>query len=142
MKVLIDGSYAYETDLHDVEIGDEMLLPGGLSSDSWTGIVTALEPEYDGHCRKVLGLTRRRAQVEAENEALAEVKVSGWRVGETISKPCRDCGKDRAYSVEEVNKLGRPTSLRTAACGCGAPPSGTGLGSASAFRYFMIDPAR
>jgi hypothetical protein len=28
MKVQIDGRYAYETDLEDVEVGDEMVLPG------------------------------------------------------------------------------------------------------------------
>ncbi|HWO47659.1 MAG TPA: hypothetical protein VNM41_06310 [Solirubrobacterales bacterium] len=71
MKVLINGRYAYETDLDDVEVGDEMLLPGSQYSDSWTGIVTALEPEYDGPWRKVVGLSRRRAQIEKEREALA-----------------------------------------------------------------------
>lgn len=79
MKVQINGRYAYETDLQDVEIGDEMLLPGTLSSDSWTGIVTSLEPDYDGPCRKALGLTRRRAQVEAEREALDRVQITGWK---------------------------------------------------------------
>lgn len=141
MKVQINGRYAYETDLKDVEVGDELLLPGSLSSDSWSGIVTALEPEYDGPCRKAVGLTRRRAQVEAEQEALAEVKVTGWKVGATFSKSCRNCGADRLYSVKAANKLGRPTSVRTEACGCGAPPSSAGLGSANAFRYFMIDSA-
>jgi hypothetical protein len=141
MKVLINGRYAYETDLQDIEVGDEMLLPGTLSSDSWTGVVTALEPEYAGHCRKALGLTRRRTQVEAENKALEQVKISGWKVGDTFSKPCPSCGEKRVYSVEEINKVGRPTSVRAPACSCGSPPAGAGLGSASAFRHFMVDPA-
>jgi hypothetical protein len=53
MKIQINGRYAYETDLQDVEIGDEMLLPGTLSSDSWTGIVTSLEPDCDGPSRRL-----------------------------------------------------------------------------------------
>ena len=140
MKVQINSRYAYETDLVDVEVGDEMLLPGNLSSDSWTGVVTALEPEYDGPCRRALGLTRRRAQVEQEKEDLAEVKVTGWRIGESLSKACHACGTERLYSVKEVNKLGRPTSVRAGACSCGAVPTGVGLGSADAFRHFMINP--
>jgi hypothetical protein len=140
MKVLINGRYAYETDLADVEVGDEMVLPGTLSSDLWTGIVTALEPAYDGYCRKAVGLSRRRAQVEAEREALAEIKVTGWQVGDKLSKPCHSCGEQRAYSVKEVNKLGRPTSVGAEACTCGAVLTGAGLGSAEAFRHFMIDP--
>jgi hypothetical protein len=142
MKVQIDGRYAYETDLEVVEIGDEMVLPGGLGvRESWTGIVTALEPAYDGQCRRAIGLSRRRAQVEAEREAKARVRISGWRPGETFSKPCRECKKDRDYVVEDVNRNGRPTLVRAKPCDCGEPATGAGLGSAEAFRYFMIDPA-
>ncbi len=141
MKVLINGRYAYETELDDVEVGDEMLLPGSLSGP-WHGIVTALEPEYDGRCVKAIGLTRRRTQVEAENEALAQVRITGWRVGETISKRCEECGNERHYSVKAVNNLGRPTSLQAESCNCGAPQRGCGLGSAASFRHFMIDPSR
>jgi len=140
MKVLINGRYAYQTDLEDVEVGDEMLLPGSQYSGSWAGIVTALEPDYDGHCRKALGLTRRRAQVEEERAALAQVKITGWRVGDKLSKPCHSCGEQRDYTVEEVNKLGRPTSVRAEACTCGAVATGAGLGSAEAFRHFIVDP--
>jgi hypothetical protein len=140
VKVLINGRYAYETDLEDVAVGDEMVLPGDLPS-SWTGIVTALEPAYDGPCRKAIGLSRRRAQVQAEREALEQVRISGWRVGQTISKHCDQCGKERRYAVEAVNKLGRPTSVQAAPCDCGAPKRGAGLGSAESFRHFMIDPA-
>jgi hypothetical protein len=140
MKVQINGRYAYETDLVDVEVGDEMLLPGSMSSDSWTGIVTALEPEYDGPCRRALGLTRRRGQVEAENEALAEVRITGWRAGETFEKACASCGQDREYVVKEVNNIGRPTSVGPMPCNCGAQAHGAYLGSAAAFRHFVIDP--
>jgi hypothetical protein len=31
MRVLINDRYAYETNLDDVEVGDEMVLPGKLS---------------------------------------------------------------------------------------------------------------
>ncbi|MET0305905.1 MAG: hypothetical protein ABW196_06710 [Solirubrobacterales bacterium] len=140
MKVLINGRYAYETDLEDVEVGDEMVLPGDLPG-SWTGIVTTLEPAYDRPCRKAIGLSRRREQVQAEHAALAQVEISGWTVGQTISKRCDQCGKERLYVVEAVNNLGRPTSLKAAPCDCGAPGRGTGLGSAESFRHFMIDPA-
>lgn len=92
MKVLINGRYAYETDLEDVEIGDEMVLPGDLSGP-WTGIVTALESAYDGPCRKAIGLSRRREQVQAELEALAQVKISGWTVGQTISSAVTSAAK-------------------------------------------------
>jgi len=140
MKVLINGRYAYETDLDDVEVGDEMVLPGsGAFRDSWYGIVTALEPPYEGPCRKVIGLSRRRATVEAEQAALAEVRISGWRTGETIRKKCRRCGGDREYRVEDVNSLGRPTHLRADQCSCGEPRAGAGLGSADAFRHFVVD---
>jgi len=141
MKVQINGQYAYETDLEDVEVGDEMVLPGTLSSDLWTGIVTSLNPEYDGPCRKVIGLSRRRKQVEAEEKALAQVEITGWKVGDTFSKPCRDCERDRSYRVEEVNKLGRPTHVTADSCQCGAARTGAGLGSADAFRHFVIDTA-
>jgi len=142
MKVQIDSRYAYETDLEDIEVGNEMVLPGGMGfQDSWTGIVTSLEPAYDGPCRKAIGLSRRRKQVEAERDALAQVKITGWRAGETFSKPCRQCGEARVYVVEEVNKIGRPTHVISTGCSCGAPRSGAGLGSANAFRHFMIDPA-
>ncbi|MFL5834185.1 MAG: hypothetical protein ACJ76B_09420 [Solirubrobacterales bacterium] len=138
MKVLINGRYAYETDLEDVEVGDEMVLPGTLSADAWTGVVTALEPAYEGHCRKVIGLSRRRAQVEAEQKALAEVEITGWKVGDTFSKPCRECKEDRVYSIKQVNSLGRPTSVAADTCKCGALGSNAGLGPADAFRHFVI----
>jgi hypothetical protein len=142
MKVQINGRYAYETDLEDIEIGDEMLLPGTLSSDSWTGIVTALEPAYDGPCRRALGLTRRKIQVETEREALERVEITGWKVGERISKPCADCGKERPYRVETINNIGRPISLAVGPCTCGRPGVGTSFGSAASFRHFMIDSER
>lgn len=139
LKVLINGRYAYETDLDDVEVGDEMLLPG-TASGPWLGIVTELEPAYDGRCTKVLGLTRRRIKVEAEDKAKAEVRITGWRIGDTFTKQCRDCDEPRTYRVEEVNKTGRPTSIRAEGRPCGAPPTGTGLGSADAFRWFVLEP--
>jgi len=139
MKVQINGRYAYQTDLVDIEVGDEMLLPGSMSSDSWTGTVTALEPEYDAPCRRALGVTRRRTQVEAENKALAEVRITGWRGGETFAKACANCGKDREYVVKEVNRTGRPTSVGPMACDCGAPAHGAYLGSAAAFRHFVTN---
>jgi hypothetical protein len=142
MKIQINGRYAYETDLQDVEIGDEMLLPGTLSSDSWTGIVTSLEPDYDGPCRKALGLTRRRAQVLAKREALDQVQITGWKAGETIPKSCSDCGKERRYVVETTNNIGRPVSLSVEPCSCGNPGGGASFGSAASFRHFMIDPSR
>jgi hypothetical protein len=140
MKVQINGRYVYETDLLDVEIGDEMVLPGTLSPDAWTGVVTSLEPEYDGPCKKVIGLSRRRAQVDAHREALDGVKISSWRVGQSISKPCAQCGEERHYLIEAVNNVGRPTSVRSEPCSCGAPINGYGLGSAASFRHFMVDP--
>jgi hypothetical protein len=139
LKVLINGRYAYETDLDDVEVGDEMLLPGTTSS-TWHGIVTELEPSYDGRCTKVLGLVRRRAKVEAENKAKAEIRITGWRVGDTVTKQCRQCDQPRTYRVDEVNTTGRPTSFRADSCPCGAPMRGAGLGSADAFRWFMLEP--
>lgn len=140
MRVLINDRYAYETDLDDVEVGDEMVLPGELSGP-WTGIVTALEPSYGGPCRRAVGLSRRRSQVQAEKELLARVQISGWTVGQTIAKYCSHCGKERRYVVEEVNSIGRPTLVQAPPCECGAPRAGAGLGSAAAFRHFMIDPA-
>jgi hypothetical protein len=139
VKVLINNRYAYETDLEDVQVGDEMVLPGNLPGP-WTGVVTALEPAYDGPCTKAIGLSRRRAQVESEREALAEVKISGWRIGEAIAKRCSQCGKSRRFVIEAVNTIGRPTSLRAKPCDCGAPGQGCGLGSAQSFRRFMIEP--
>lgn len=141
MKVLIDGRYAYETDLEDVEVGDEMLLPGTISADSWTGIVTSLEPAYDGPCRKAIGLTRRHAQVEAEKKALAEVRITGWRAGDTITKTCAHCGKDRDFQIETVNNIGRPITVRAGSCACGTTALGGSFGSAASFRHFMIDSA-
>jgi hypothetical protein len=140
VKVLINGRYAYETDLEDIEIGDEMVLPGGMGSDLWKGIVTALEPEYHGPCRKVIGLSRRKSQVEKERKALAEVQMSGWSVGDKLSKRCQQCGKQRWYLVKEVNRVGRPTSIESLPCECGASGLGAHLGSAAAFRYFMNAP--
>jgi hypothetical protein len=140
MKVLINGRYAYETDLDDVEVGDEMLLPGSFSGP-WTGIVTALEPEYAGRCVKALGLSRRRAKVDAEDEALTQVRITGWRVGETFSKPCANCDKERQCVVAEVNRTGRPTQVESRPCSCGTQARGAYLGSAASFRHFMIDPS-
>jgi hypothetical protein len=140
VKILINGRYAYETDLNDVEVGDEMVLPGSFSGP-WTGIVTALEPEYARRCVKAIGLSRRRAQVDTEREALAQIRISGWTVGETIPKRCADCGDERHYSVREVNSIGRPISVQAESCDCGAPAQSCGLGSADSFRHFMIDPS-
>jgi hypothetical protein len=102
-----------------------MVLPGSNFSGPWNGIVTALEPDYDGRCVMVFGLSRRRAQVEAEDKALAQVRISGWTVGETFSKRCADCGKERQYAIKEVNRTGtadadRITSvrLRRSEAGC------------------------
>ena len=140
MKVLINGRYAYETDLEDVQVGDEMVLPGNMPGP-WTGVITALEPAYDGPCAKAIGLSRRRPQVESEREALAEVEISGWSVGEVIAKRCSQCGNQRRFVIEAVNKIGRPTLLRAKPCDdCGAPGQGCGLGSAESFRHFMIEP--
>jgi hypothetical protein len=140
VKILINGRYAYETDLDDVEIGDEMALPGsGVMSGTWHGIVTELEPDYNGRCTHVLGLSRRKAKVEAENKAKAEVRISGWRVGDEIEKSCSGCGKSRAYRVEGVNKIGRPDSIHANPCSCGHGSSGSSFGSAEAFRWFMLE---
>jgi hypothetical protein len=116
-----------------------MLLPG-TTSGPWHGIVTELEPAYDGRCTQVLGLTRRRAKVEAENQAKAEVRITGWRIGDTIKKQCRECDEQRVYRVEEVNKTGRPTSVHADPCPCGSPGRGAGFGSAEAFRWFVLEP--
>jgi hypothetical protein len=140
VKILINGRYAYETALEDVEVGDEMVLPGNFSGP-WTGTVTALEPEYTGRCVKAIGLSRRRAQVEVEEKALAQVRIRGWRVGEMFSKPCASCGKERQCVVAEVNSVGRPTHVESRPCGCGTQALGAYLGSAAAFRHFMIDPS-
>jgi hypothetical protein len=141
MKVLIDGRYTCETDLDDIEVGDEMVLPGSSWSGQWTGIVTSLEPTYGGPCKRTIGLSRRRAKVEAENKALKAVRITGWRRGEAFAKPCRQCGQPREHRVQEVNNIGRPTSVHSDACTCGEPSSGAGLGSANAFRHYMIDPS-
>jgi hypothetical protein len=137
MKVLINGRYAYETDLDDVEVGDEMCLPGTMSGP-WHGIVTELEPSYDGRCTHVYGLSRRRAKVESEKKAMAEVRISGWRVGDEISTACWSCSELRTYRVESVNGIGRPVSLHAEACSCGAPTSGSSFGDAASFRQFML----
>jgi hypothetical protein len=142
MRVLIDGRYAYETDLDDVEVGDEMALPGsGNLPGIWHGIVTKLEPDYEGRCTQVIGLSRRKAKVEAENKARAEVKISGWRAGDTIEKLCGDCGKSRSFRVESVNKIGRPDSIHADPCPCGRSTAGASFGSADAFRWFMLEPS-
>jgi hypothetical protein len=139
MKVLINGRYAYETDLDDVEVGDEMALPG-TTTGPWYGIVTELDPDYEGRCAHVLGLSRRKAKVEAEKQAMAEVRISGWKVGDEISKPCGNCGAARGYRVETVNRIGRPISLRADLCSCGAVASGSSFGDAESFRWFMHQP--
>jgi hypothetical protein len=139
MKVLINGRYAYETDLADVRVGDEMVLPGGLGvRETWLGIVTALEPEYDGPCSRAIGLSRRHAQVESEREALAEVKIEGWQASDEFSKPCTECGQERRFLVEDVNRIGRPTSVSAQSCKCGAAATSTHFGSAEGFRLFVI----
>jgi uncharacterized Zn-binding protein involved in type VI secretion len=140
VRVQINGRYAYDTDLDDVEVGDEMVLPGsGAFRESWYGIVTALDPDYRGPCRKAIGLSRRRAAVDAEKAALADVKISGWRAGDTITKKCPGCDRERTYRVETVNTIGRPVTITGDSCTCGAFGGSGSYGSAEAFRYFMIE---
>jgi hypothetical protein len=139
VKILINGQYAYETDLEDVQVSDEMVLPGSFT-DMWSGIVTELEPDYNGPCRKAIGLSRRKAQVKAMHDALDKVEIRGWAAGDEIQKLCSDCGAERRFVVERINREGRPTSLATEACACGAAGRHIGLGSAESFRHFMIEP--
>jgi hypothetical protein len=71
---MVDGRYVYESEL-DLEIGDEVLLPAGFSGD-WVGRVTALSSDYPGPCKRILGLVRRRSDVERRDAVLASVAIA------------------------------------------------------------------
>jgi hypothetical protein len=56
-RIVVNHRYTYITFL-DLKIGDEVILPSPswLSdvSPTWTGTVTKLESDYDGHCVSVI----------------------------------------------------------------------------------------
>jgi len=56
-RIEVNHKYTYVTFL-DVKIGDEVIVPSPswLSdvSPTWTGTVTKLESDYDGHCVSVI----------------------------------------------------------------------------------------
>lgn len=59
MKRIQIGKYTYETDL-PVKIGDRVLLPSAewlydiTGEETWEGVVTCLESNYEGRCKKVI----------------------------------------------------------------------------------------
>jgi len=57
LRVVV-GRYTYETDL-DLKIGDRVLLPtvewlARVQGPTWEGVVTALESDYDGPCKRII----------------------------------------------------------------------------------------
>jgi hypothetical protein len=128
---MVDGRYVYESEL-DLEIGDEVLLPAGFSGD-WVGRVTALSPDYAGPCKPILGLVRRRSDVERRDAALASVAIAGFRAGTTLQTTA-SCGHEVDLHIEEVNRTGRPKYVKYVCETCGGVPHGVGLGSADAWR--------
>jgi hypothetical protein len=128
---MVDGRYVYESEL-DLEIGDEILLPAGLSGD-WVGRVTALSSDYAGPCKRILGLVRRRSDAERRDVALASVAIAGFRAGTTLQITA-SCGHEVHLHIEEVNRTGRPTYVKYACEACGGVRHGSGLGSADAWR--------
>ena len=126
MRRITVGRYTYETDL-DVEVGDEVLLPDS-GTGQWVGTVTSLTSDYQGRCRRIVGLVRRRAAVERREAARSAVRVDGWRPGESVQ--VRYAGKARVATIAEVNAIGRPSLVHIEA----EPPVSVGLGSAAAWR--------
>ena len=56
-KVVVNG-YTYETDLN-VKVGDVVELPTAhwlrdVKGDTWQGVVSSLDSDYDGGCSKVI----------------------------------------------------------------------------------------
>jgi hypothetical protein len=130
-RVVVDGRYVYESEL-DLEFGDEVLLPAGFSGD-WVGRVTALSSDYAGPCKRIVGLVRRRSDVERRDAALASVAIAGFRAGTTLEITA-SCGHQVRLHIQEVNRTGRPTYVKYACEACGGTPCGAGLGSADAWR--------
>jgi hypothetical protein len=130
-RVVVEGRYVYETDLK-LEIGDEVLLPAGFSGD-WIGRVTALLSDDAGPCKRIVGLVRRRAEVELRDTALAAVAIVGFRAGTTLEATA-SCGHQVLLHVEGVNRAGRPTRVTYACEACGGVPRSASLGSADAWR--------
>ena len=63
------GGYTYETDL-PVKVGDEVLLPTAdflrdVLGNTWKGTVTSLESDYDGPCRWIIKITKKRRTTHA-----------------------------------------------------------------------------
>jgi hypothetical protein len=131
-RVVVDDRYVYETDL-DVERGDEVLLPSGLSGQ-WVGRVTALSADYEGPCKRIVGLVRRRIDVERQDSALAAVPITGFHAGTTLETTA-SCGHQVLLHIESVNRAGRPTYVRYKCEACGGVSLGAGLGSADAWRW-------
>ena len=130
-RVVVEGRYVYETDL-ELEIGDEVLLPSGFSGQ-WIGRVTALSSDYTDPCKRILGLVRRRVDVERRDAALAAVPITGFQAGGTLQVTA-SCGHQILLHIEDVNHAGRPTHVRYRCEACGGVPCSSGLGSADAWR--------
>ena len=125
-RIVVEGRYTYETAL-DVDVGDEVILPDrGIGQ--WIGTVTALTSDHRGTCRRVIGLARRRAEVEEREIARQAIRIGGWRPGESFE--VRRDGLTLSATVVEVNAHGRPTHVEVDS----DPPSSVYLGSAAAWR--------
>ena len=131
-RVVVDGRYAYETDL-ELEVGDEVLLPPSGLGGQWVARVTALSSDYAGPCRRILGLVRRRIDAERQDAALSAVPITGFRAGATFEVTA-SCGHQVLLHIEGVNRTGRPTHVRYTCKACGGIHHTTGLGSAAAWR--------
>lgn len=132
-RVVVEGRYVYETDL-ELEIGDEVLLPAGMTGD-WVGKVTALSSEYSGPCKRIVRVVRRRREAEQQDAALAAVPVSGFRPGDSL-KITASCGHQVVLHIHEVNRMGRPTDVSYRCEACGGASHGASLGSADAWRWW------
>lgn len=128
---MVEGRYLYETDL-ELEIGDEVLLPAGLSGE-WVGRVTALSSDYGGPCERIVRVVRRCRDAERRDAALAAVPVAGFRSGTTL-EVAASCGHKVLLHVREVNRIGRPTYVTYKCEACGGVPHSVYLGSADAWR--------
>jgi len=58
-RVVVNDKYTYETDL-ELQVGDKVLLPVPEQKvpergSTWEGEVTALESEYTGPCKRIVG---------------------------------------------------------------------------------------
>jgi hypothetical protein len=58
MKKVQVGNYTYETDL-PVKVGDTVVLPTPywlkeVKGDTWEGVVTSLESDYNGPCARII----------------------------------------------------------------------------------------